>query len=467
MYRKALKDLKQWAATERPKPLILRGARQVGKSYLAKLLADNMLLDLCTVNLEKTKLREVENQESFSIDRVISEISLVCKKKISDNSLIFLDEIQAQPAAINALRYFYEDRPGLRVIAAGSLFEVIISKQKVSIPVGRVEYYYLSPMTFFEFLQALDEEQLLSQLQHITLDSPPSKTLHEMATELLKEYYFVGGMPEAVATYVESKDREAVRKVHYSLVHTYREDITKYASGGLQNKILKVLEYVPANIGEKVIFSKISRQHSTDIKNAIALLAMANVIYRCCHNSCTGLPLSAGADCNILKLYFLDVGLYNSLTGLEWGDLFKLTPDNLLTKGNIAEQFAVQHLAFLTPTKEPSDLYYWLRGKKKGAAEVDFICSYKSKILPIEVKSGASGKMRSLWQLVYDKKIDSAIRLDLSLRKSLYSTVSHHIRTGDGLKSVKCNLIGLPIYLVENLFAILGGANDALAKKSI
>ena len=455
MYRKAIEDLSTWARKEKPKPLILRGARQVGKSFLVHMLARELGLDLLEVNLEKKTLRELDNREDFSIEKVLSEISLSTKKRITSNSLIFLDEIQAQPLALASLRYFYEDKPGVKVISAGSLLEAVIHKNQFSMPVGRIEYYYLSPMTFFEFLQALGEDILLEEIEKLDLNSVPSKTLHAQAMQLLKEFYFVGGLPEAVKVYAENRNHEEVRDVHNALLQTYRDDVPKYSQNQGQSNILDVFRYTPANLGKKIKYSGIAKKHSSYIKTAIHLLAMANVIYRTCHNSCSGLPLEAAADCNILKLYFIDIGLYNAMLETEWGDLYQLDPETLLTKGNMAEQFVAQHLSFRHPRKELRPLYFWLRNGKKGKAEVDFIISEQSKIYPLEVKSGSSGKMRSLWQLVYEKKLDTALRLDLSIRKQTASKIRHSVQTVEGVREIECQLIGLPLYVVENLSKIL------------
>ncbi len=452
MDRIALDSLSSWADSKQSKPLILRGARQVGKSTLVRMLAQQKNLDLLEVNLEKKTVHEFEDEDDFDIEKVIKEIELITRKKCTENALIFIDEIQAQPKALNALRYFYEDRPGTRVIAAGSLLETVLHKENYRMPVGRVEYYYLGPMTFPEFLMAQGEDLLLERLEKLTLYSPPDKTLHNQAVQKLKEYYFVGGMPEVVASFINNHDYQEVRDIQNSLIQTYRDDIPRYAYGAEQSNTAAVFEYASAHLGEKVVYSHVARKNSAYIKKAIELLSKANVVHRACHNTCSGLPLRAGRNCDILKLYLLDIGIYNAMLDTEWSDIFQLEPKELMTKGKMAEQFVAQHLIFRHPKKEISELSYWLRDRKMGAAEVDFIISEGSTLYPLEVKSGASGKMRSLWQLLANKpKFKTALRLDLSQRKNSVTSEHHKVTTSKGVVSVSAELIGLPLYAVHRL----------------
>lgn len=459
MLRFAITSLTQWAQETKPKPLILRGARQVGKSTLVRKLCESLKMDLVEINLEIKKIKELENTDNFQIERVVDEIQVLTGARLTENSLLFLDEVQEQPIALNRLRYFYEDLPGLRVIAAGSLLEVVMEKESFSMPVGRVEYFHLGPMTFYEFLHAKGEHVALEQLQQLSTERPPTHALHLKAADLLKEYYYVGGMPEAVKTFVATGDRTRVRKVQISIIQSYRDDIPKYTKGKQGKLVLDVFEYTAANLGQdKVIFSKISGKNSKLVREAIDLLSMAGVVHKVSHSNCSELPLSAGSDGSSIKLFFLDVGLYNATQQVGWSDLFYLSAEQLLTKGSMAEQFVAQHLKFLTPDGQRRDLYYWLREQKKGAAEVDFVLPLNSVIYPVEVKSGASGKMRSLWQYIAEKKTKHAIRVDLKLRKKLISDIDHQIKTKDGISRVKCKLLGVPVYATESLHSLVSEA---------
>jgi len=451
MYRKSLDILEKWLKKDKSKPLILRGARQVGKSYLVRELAKINKRNLIEINLEKIVLKELINKESFDIKKILSEIEFISKKKITQNTLLFIDEIQSSPDAINSLRYFYEDFPELKVIAAGSLLENVIHLNKMTMPVGRVEYHYLGPMTFFEFLEALNETELLEELKKINLDSYMLEAIHNKSKELLKLFYYIGGMPEAILTYIQTKDFERVRDVHYNLLQSYKDDINKYATKNESQIILDIIQYLPNNLGKKVIYSKISNKNSTYVKNAIKLLSMANIISIVTHTNCSGLPLSSNQDSGTMKLYFLDIGLYNMLMNISWEDLKYLRSEELLIKGNIAEQFISQHLIYNNPTRGIQKLYFWLRNKKLGAAEVDFIISCNRKIYPIEVKSGTSGKMKSLWQLVSEKNLPECLRFDLAYRKKFKSKINFKLTTSNNNNSIETNLTGIPLYLVEKL----------------
>lgn len=449
MYRIAMEDLKKWFQEENSKPLVMRGARQVGKSTLVRNFCKHENIKLVEINLEKKKISQLENQEDFDIEKVISEIELSVGEKITKNTILFLDEIQAQPIAFNRLRYFYEDKPCLKVIAAGSLLDVIMEQENFSMPVGRVEYYYLGPMTFLEFLMAKNEKILCEQINNLDINNPPSTTLFKKASQLLKEYYFVGGMPEVIKKYIDSGDMESVRKIQYSLLQTYRDDIPKYTKNKQMDSVGNVFEYVPANLGQKVIFRNISNTHSGKIKESINLLSKAGVIYKIVHTNSSGLPLKAGEDENIYKLFFLDIGLSNAMMEVQWKDIYYLSSEKLLLKGNMAEQFIAQHLMFRNSTVIQPALHYWLRGGKKNAAEVDFIISHASLIYPIEVKAGSTGKMRSLWQFVSEKESDYAIRFDLVERTQMLSTIKHKVRTSNGIVDTQCNLLSLPLFAIE------------------
>jgi uncharacterized protein len=451
MFRFAIEDLKTWSKYPRPKPLVIRGARQVGKSTLVKIFCQEEGLELIEVNLEKNKLRELDNETTFSIGKVLSEIELITGKAIGAKSLLFLDEVQEQSLAFNRLRYFYEDAPGVRVIAAGSLLDVILDEASFSMPVGRIEYYYLGPMTFREFLIAKSEGIVLKQLASLSMTSAPSQALHERLIEILKEYYFVGGMPEAVKTYIETKDMKQVRRVQNDLLQTYRDDIPKYTKGKQGLRVKEVFDYVPANLGNaKVKFSDISATNSLHIKEAIEVLHKAQVIIKVLHSTSSGLPLAAGGDPSIMKLFFLDVGLYNAVMDVQWQNLFLADEEELLTKGNIAEQFIAQHLNQRNP-RQRNELFYWLRDGKSGAAEIDFVISLNGRILPIEVKAGSTGKMRSLWQFLAEKNMNYAVKFDLKLRDKFLSSVSQKVPAGNEVREVHCDLLALPLYSVELL----------------
>lgn len=454
MNRLAINDLKVWLKQNKRKPLILRGARQVGKSTLVRLFAAENTLDLIEINLEKMKIDSFESSE-FDIHKIIQEVEYKSQKRITKKTLLFIDEIQECPRAITALRYFYEERPDLAVIAAGSLLEFALNDQEISIPVGRVEYYYLGPMSFEEFLLALGQENLVSNLRK----NPEATGLlvFDKLSRHLKEYYYIGGMPEAVATYIETKSFLAVANVHRSILETYKDDFPKYASKAESVNLGLLLSTVSRHIGKKIKYSELLRdvKHSS-IKKALWLLENARIVFRCTHSNASGIPLLGQIEESVFKIYFLDIGLLNSLLGIEAEETLKTDDYNLNNniQGLLAEQFIAQQLKFISQKSASETLFYWLRDLKKQGAELDFIIQKSSKIIPIEVKSGKSGTLKSLVVFAFEKKIKKAIRFDL--KKRTETELSEDIKTtivNEGQNNkVEFKLLNYPIFLINFIF---------------
>ena len=453
MERKALTFLEKWYKKENSKPLILRGARQVGKSTLVHIFCKRHNIDLIELDFETVKLRQIENDTSFSIDKVIQEIELVSRKKVMENSLIFFDEVQLQPKVINRLRYFYEKKPGLRIIAAGSLLEVTMEAARFSMPVGRVQYYHLGPMTFSEFLMAKKENIFLERFNAISLDDESDPAWLELGGNLLKEFYYTGGMPEAVKCWSSGGDHEEVRDIQNSIIQTYRDDIPKYTLNKEYARVMDVFDYTAANPGKKVVFSDVADTHSKNVKQAINLLAKADIITKTTFNYCNGLPLSAGTKPSSVKLFFLDIGLYNALNDTKWSDIFSLSSDKLLTKASMAEQFVAQHLKFINSKQAAPELYYWLNNNRKGGAEIDLIYSHGGEIFPIEVKAGKTGKIKSLWKYIELKKPNYVVKFDLMERRNRISKISHKLPLSE--TELTSQLIGLPLFEIEKLDSYL------------
>lgn len=432
------------------KPLILRGARQVGKSTLIRQWAESMKLQLIEINLEEyQELDEVF--KSNRLDLILAELEVIHGKAISDKgTLLFLDEIQAVPQALAALRFFYEKRPDLPVIAAGSLLEFVLKDHAFSMPVGRIEYLHLGPMSFQEFLLALGEESLLRALKKFQQTKTIPRIAHQDLLRRQREYLWIGGMPECVLTYQRTKDLSLVRRVHRSIIQTYRDDFGKYASKGELARLQKIMREIPKIIGKKINYSQISREdHSRLIKEAIELLVQARLFIQAYHSNCSGLPLASGVEERIYKLYFLDVGLWNYISGVEWPMISKLDERSLLSEGVLAEQFIAQHLAYQYQGEEAPQLFYWLRKGKSSNAEVDFVFSKNNQIIPIEVKSGKSGSLKSLLQFAIQKKTKLAYRFDLNLPSS--QKVEHKLGQGDHSITAKFQLESYPLYLIEEV----------------
>jgi len=450
MQRQQLQFLHKWIHDNNRKPLIIRGARQVGKSTLVELFAKELKKTLLNVNLE----RYPELAQIFSTkdpEQIIQQIEFLPNmENINKDAVLFLDEIQAVPEAIPALRYFYEDKMELPVLSAGSLLEFILSDPSFSMPVGRIQYLHMGPMTFTEFLDAIEEKKLSSFI----LDYEPGQIIgeivHKRLLDLLRSYYYVGGMPEAVAVFADTKSYKKVSQVHNSIIETYREDLPKYAGSRNLNRMLNVFNFVARNVGKKIKYSNISAQdQSSTIKKDIELLSMARIIGKVTHSNCSGLPLQAAINEKAYKAIFLDVGLMNAICGLDWRVVSQMNDIKLINEGSIAEQFIGQHLQSLLSDTPNRELVYWVRQGKSSNAEIDYVVSMAGTIIPIEVKAGATGTLKSLHQFMGNKQAKFGIRFDTSLPS--INQINTVINSTKLSKKISYSLITLPLYLIERL----------------
>ena len=444
MRRFAQEYLETWIKKKRRKALIIRGARQVGKSTLVRQFASSSGLNLLEINLEQHSSPAI--WASMKANTIIGEVELAVEKRVTQTSLLFIDEIQACPIAIQALRYLVEERPELPVIAAGSLLEFVLGKEYFSMPVGRVSYFHLGPMSFREVLLAgrndVLEESLCSDIK-LSANSPA----HTRLRELFKEYLYTGGMPEAVAVAQEEGSILAAREVHRSIVSTYRDDFGRYKTKTDPVLIEKCFNHVPLHLGEKNRYVSISRDRkAAEIKKALDALINARIVLPVFNTNCGGLPLRSGINEHIFKLYFLDVGLALYMSGVAWHEL---SSDNvtLINKGNIAEQFIAQHLAFREGGMEVPELFYWLREGKSTNAEVDFVTTSAGQMVPVEVKAGKVGSLRSLFQFAVKTGVTSAVRYHLS--NPAVEPISTRVNAPGGMTDVELTLYSYPAYLVE------------------
>lgn len=409
--RTLFKDLLAWAKRDNRKPLILRGARQVGKSTSVQILANTLNLELITLNFERSPA--LATLFTSNNPHVITQlISLEIGKSIQPGkSLLFLDEIQATPQLLATLRYFYEDMPQLHLICAGSLLEFALKSPSFSMPVGRIEYMYLGPLSFEEFLIAINEQPLYEFLINYRYGEEYPVLIHEKLTRLLKIYFIIGGMPEAVKTYAINKDFMETERVKNMILATYQDDFSKYAKDHEENRLREVFEKIARSITCKIQYSKInSNVRSALIAEALRKLALAKVIYLVQHTSCTGIPLGAEINEKIFKALFLDVGLLSTQLHLSFLDLNSIDELVLANSGVIAEQFVGQHLLYDRLSYEEPQLYYWQREKASSQAEVDYVISQRQTIVPIEVKAGKTGTMKSLHLFLQEKQRSLGIR---------------------------------------------------------
>ena len=463
MHRHQLQNLQNWLQGTRRKPLVVRGARQVGKSTLVELFCQSAGLDLVAVNLE----RHPDLAEAFATSQpgrndpatLLNLIGTVANRPLSGTSLLFLDEIQAAPNALASLRYFLEDMPERPVIAAGSLMEFTLAEHRFPMPVGRIEYLHLGPMTFTEFLKGIGEDRLAEAIETFAWGGKgeppgPHPLVHGRLLEALRLYHCIGGMPEAVRTYAETGDLRAVGAVQAGIIETYRDDFPKYAARRDLTRLLRVFNFAARQVGRKVKYSNVSPDdQSATIRRDIDLLTMARVVAKVTHSHCSGLPLQAELKETAFKLIFLDIGLMNALCGLSWQTIRAQTEFELVNAGPAAEQFVGQHLQHLLAERPNRELTYWLREGRSNNAEVDYVAEFSGHILPIEVKAGKAGTLKSLHQFVAERRVPLAIRFDAN--PPALQTVRAEVRRRNRTEQVNYQLLSLPLYLVERLPRII------------
>lgn len=455
MKRQAEEALKAWVDSPRRKPLVLRGARQVGKSTLVRQTAQAKGIPLWEVNLERhPTLAGVF--ETLDVARILLELELVLRRPVGrEPGILFLDEIQAVPQALAALRYFHEDRPDLPVVAAGSLLEFALADFPASMPVGRIDFHHLGPVSYLEFVEAVEGAGMTDFVRSWKAREPWPATVHAALSNRLRDYLVAGAMPEAAALFAQTQDIQQVQVVHRSILETYREDFGKYSKGAETEKIRRLFDAVPPSIGQKMRWNRVNPSwKSTDLRKAFEQLERAGVVVGVRHTDGTGVPLGATASDDVFKTLFLDGSLAQTAMGLPPLSLEVFRGARFVNEGVLAEQFAGQHLRFLRPGQRP-ELHYWLREGKSGNAEVDFLIQVDDRVVPVEVKSGAEGSMRSLHQFMALRGGDLAVRFDLN--PPSVQEVATRVDTSAGPRDVRYRLLSLPLSLVERVGDLVRG----------
>lgn len=411
MKRMLMTELVQWKKAELHFPLLLRGARQVGKTYLVREFARQHFQGLVEINFEKeTKFKACF--DSLDPITILNSISLMKQQDIKPGeTLLFLDEIQACPNALMALRYFKEEMPQLHVIGAGSLLEFAINSEAISMPVGRVQYIYLKPLSFTEYLEASGNQRYVDFIRNITLNCVVPEVNHHDLLRLVREYMIIGGMPMVVDSYIKNKDLLTCQRYQTLLLDTYRDDFGKYASKANHVYLERVFDKTPGLVGQQIKYSTIDPDtRSREIKSAIEKLNHAGIIFPCYSSSASGLPLHTFMNERKFKLIFLDVGLVNRITRLDI-ELLLNVDMMLLNRGGMAEQYVAQELLAYQDCYEKAALFYWSRETKNSNAEVDFLINVGSQIVPIEVKSGSTGRLKSLQMFLSEKQLPLGVRV--------------------------------------------------------
>lgn len=441
MYRKHIKYIENWFFRGSRKPLIIRGARQVGKTTAVALAAEALDVELISLNMEDPHsfISEIPKNDPEAIFELIA----LSRGKTSldpEKTLFFFDEAQEHPAIIPFLRYCFEKTPQYRVILTGSLLEFVINAPDFSFPVGRVEFLYINPMTFDEFLRGIDQTPLADKLATFDWDNLPSEALHSIYTEHLKTYVVTGGMPEAVKTYRDTCSWLDVARVKESILDTYHADFGKYHQHIKSDLIQQVFRKLSFSISQKTIYAHLATGERNDlIKKAVEALELARVILRCYHSAGNAAPLGAEQKDNHFKTFFLDIGLVLTALGLQLDSIDSEL--NNTAKGALAEQFIAQHLMDDRELFQKPQLNYWQRQKQGATSEIDFLSVHKGQVIPIEVKSGPSGHMKSLQVFMRSKDDGSgkAVRFLSNLPE----------RQDVPLEQGSYELVSLPHYLVE------------------
>ncbi|MBN2036714.1 MAG: ATP-binding protein [Chitinispirillaceae bacterium] len=434
MRRSIEKYLVSWKNSAHRLPLLMRGARQVGKSYTIEKFGKEWFENCVTANFDLYPKFASCFAGSLEPKEVCAAISVMAAQEIiPGKTLLFLDEIQQCPRAIGALRYFYEKMPALHVIGAGSLLEFAMSADEVRMPVGRIQYLFMYPLTFAEYIEASGHTPALRAVSDHEPLASYTEAEHEHLLSLLKSYLVIGGMPAVVREYLAAGNMVLCNRMQASIAQTYRDDFGKYASRARIAHLQNVFAAVPKMVGRKFKYTSVDTTvHSREIKTALELLEKAGVVYRVKQTSGSGLPLEAGASERNFKVVFLDVGLMQHLCGLT-GEL--LGADDILAvhAGAVAEQFAGQELVAHTDPFMRPGLYYWAREARTSSAEVDYLVPSGSKVLPLEVKAGKGGTLRSLRLFFQEYASPLGIR------------VSQHNLSYDG------RILSMPLYALQGL----------------
>ena len=409
MYYERIIDryLSEWATRPIHKPILLRGARQVGKSTAVRHLGESFKYYV-EINLEKQSNYIDLFKKDLDVTRIVPQMAAMCGTPIVPNeTLLFIDEIQESQEAIMALRYFKEDMPNLHVIAAGSLLEFVLDEIP-TFGVGRIHSMYMFPMTFDEFLLANCEQLLLDARGQANIDAPLPTPLHEKLIGLMRTFMLVGGMPESVVKWVQTHDFLQCQEVQDDIITGYEADFPKYKKKVDPQLLIATMKSAATQATKKFVYSRVPGEYKTaEVKKALDLLIKAGILVPVTHSSGNGLPLGDESDESIRKVLLLDTGLMLRLLNMTMGDTSAITAQiltataaDLVNKGPMAEMLAgLELLHYLTPNLH-HDLYYWVRQAKNSTAEIDYLLSRDMKVLPFEVKAGVQGGMKSLWDFM-------------------------------------------------------------------
>lgn len=430
MERTLIHELLAWKAKENRKPLVLKGVRQCGKTYLLKDFGNRYYDNVAYFNFEETDSLISVFEKDYDTKRIILELELFLGKSIKPGStLIILDEIQECGRALTAMKYFCENAPEYHIVCAGSLLGIALHKQ-LSFPVGKVDFLTLYPMSFSEFLRACGSETLADYLDNFKKGDAVPEPIGDKLTTFLKQYYITGGMPEVVSTWQKTNNIEEVERVQQNIINSYELDFAKHAPTKDFPKLTAIWRSIPEQLAKentKFIFSHVKKGwRSKDLEDALEWLIAAGLVYKVCKIEKPFIPLSSYADDTSFKLYMADIGILRKLSKLPYEVILDATPNYKEFKGSLTENYVLCELV----KSVDEALYYWSSG---NTAEVDFILQSGSEIVPVEVKSERNVKARSLAE--YRKKY----------------TPKYSVKTSMKNETNGEEVLNIPLYLISAL----------------
>ena len=393
MKREIINDLIKWKTLENRKPLIVHGARQVGKTYIIKQFGKEYYDNLIYVNFETNQELSLQISDSIDAKYIINKLELFFGEKIiPGKTLIFFDEIQANERALTSLKYFYEDAPEYHIIAAGSLLGIAINRKEYSFPVGKVQMMNMYPLSFKEFLIAIERENLIEEIkEHFNSDERMDKDIHELCLKLYRTYLVVGGMPEVVQMYLDEQKVISTIDVQAEILESYERDMTKYADNSLSNKIIAAFDSIPVQLAKdnpKFQYKVIAKGGSSGIFGEAIMWLKNSGIVNQVYKANAELPLEMYKDLTSFKLYMSDVGLFVNKAKYPLYQIDLSTQPTMISMGPLTEHYVANELR-----TKGYETYYW---ESDGKAELDFMIQKETEIIPIEVKTSIHTKARSL-----------------------------------------------------------------------
>jgi predicted AAA+ superfamily ATPase len=413
-YRRHIDEqLLKWKDDPRHKPLLIRGARQVGKSTAVRELAKQFRY-FVEINLEKQPDLLQLFPENIDVKKTCEKLSGSLGIPIVPNeTLLFIDEIQISKEAIMSLRYFKEDYPELHVVAAGSLLEFAL-EELPSFGVGRIRSLYMYPFSFDEFLMAQGLELMVNYKKKATSTAPMTEKAHKDLVDQLRSFYLVGGMPAAVTEWMETHSYIEVSHVHTDIIQTYEDDFNKYKKRVSPVLLRQVLRSVALQIGNKFVYAIAARDvHSSVVRDALHLLTLAGLITPVKHTNGNGLPLGAEENDSYVKYLFFDLGVMQTMLDIPAADILMASDLDFVNKGGTSEMFAGLEMQKYRDCFQKAEMHYWHNTNKGSNAEVDYLKAQNGKVLPIEVKANTQGGMQSLWIFMRKRHLQNAVRTSL------------------------------------------------------